>query len=250
MTVDRKNFRSAILLSGLLLLTACDEQAWEPAKFDGEMVLAISWQPGFCETRPRLPECRTQKKSRFDATHFSLHGLWPQPRSESYCGVSESEQRKDTSRQWSRLPGLGLSEDLQLRLLKIMPGARSFLHRHEWIKHGTCYDDDPNVYFEDSLVLMEQVNASSLQSLFARSIGKQLTGRQIRRAWNAEFGPDAGDRLRISCKRDGRRTIITELTIGLSGRISPDSKLGDLIAAAKPTRPGCPAGIVDPVGLQ
>ncbi|MEP2559566.1 MAG: ribonuclease [Rhizobiaceae bacterium] len=232
------------------LIAACGEQNTTPPKFSGEMVLAVSWQPGFCETRPRLPECRSQKKSHFDASHFSLHGLWPQPRSETYCGVSDSEMRKDTSRQWSRLLGLGLAEDLQRRLLKVMPGARSFLHRHEWIKHGTCYSDDPNVYYEDSLLLMEQVNASSLQNLFARSIGKRLTARQIRRAWNAEFGPQAGERLRISCKRDGRRTIITELTIGLSGKITQDSKLEELIAAAKPTRPGCPAGIVDPAGLQ
>ena len=250
MTVDRKKTLSAFLLCSLLLISACSDQSTTPTKFKGDMVLAISWQPGFCETRPRLPECRSQKKSRFDATHFALHGLWPQPRSESYCGVSESERRKDTSRQWSRLQGLGLSEDLQKRLLKIMPGARSFLHRHEWVKHGTCYGDDPSVYYEDSLALMEQINASSLQSLFSQSIGKQLTGRQIRRAWNAEFDPDAGDRLRISCKRDGRRTIITELTIGLSGQISEGVQLKDLIAAAKPTRPGCPAGIVDPVGLQ
>ncbi|MEP1205787.1 MAG: hypothetical protein ABJM29_12290 [Rhizobiaceae bacterium] len=212
--------------------------------------MAISWQPGFCETRPRLPECRSQKESRFDATHFALHGLWPQPRSQSYCGVSESEKQKDISRQWSRLRGLGLSEDLQKRLLEIMPGARSFLHRHEWIKHGTCYGDDPGVYYEDSLALMRQINASKLQDLFASSIGKRLTGRQIRRVVDAEFGSGAGKRVRIACKRDGRRTIITELTIGLSGRISEDSDLPDLILAARPTRPGCPEGIVDAVGLQ
>ena len=250
MSVDRKKPIQWLALCGLLLLVGCLVEEEELPKFDGEMVLAVSWQPGFCETRPRLPECRSQKKERYDATHFALHGLWPQPRSEAYCGVSEDERRKSTQRQWSRLQGLGLSEDLQLRLLKVMPGARSFLHRHEWVKHGTCYADDPNVYFEDSLILMEQINNSSLQHLFARNIGKQLTARQIRRAWTAEFGPEAGDRLRISCKRDGRRTIITELTIGIAGEITPESRLEDLMAAAKPTRPGCPAGIVDPVGLQ
>jgi len=212
--------------------------------------LAISWQPGFCETRPRLPECRSQTESRFDATHFALHGLWPQPRNRSYCGVSESEKRKDTSRQWSRLRGLGLSDDLQKRLLKIMPGARSFLHRHEWVKHGTCYGDHPSIYFEDSLALMAQINASQLQNLFANSVGKRLTGQQIRRVFDAEFGPGTGKRVRIACKRDGRRTIITELTIGLAGRISQNPDLSDLILTARPTRPGCPEGIVDAVGLQ
>ena len=76
MTVDRKKLIALLALCGVLLLSACLYEEAEPWKFDGDMVLAVSWQPGFCETRPRLPECRSQKKSRYDATHFALHGLW------------------------------------------------------------------------------------------------------------------------------------------------------------------------------
>jgi ribonuclease T2 len=37
-----------------------------------EHVLAVSWQPAFCETRPRLPECRSQTADRFDASNFRI----------------------------------------------------------------------------------------------------------------------------------------------------------------------------------
>ncbi len=50
--------------------------------------LAVSWQPAFCEARTRTPECRSQTPGRFDASHFSLHGLWPEPYENVFCGVS------------------------------------------------------------------------------------------------------------------------------------------------------------------
>jgi len=52
-----------------------------------------------------------------------------------------------------------------------MPGVESLLHRHEWYKHGTCYnpqsDRPEEEYFEESLALLKQINNSSVQDLFA-----------------------------------------------------------------------------------
>jgi ribonuclease T2 len=44
-----------------------------------EYVLAASWQPAFCITPAGADkaECVSQTRDRFDATHFSIHGLWP-----------------------------------------------------------------------------------------------------------------------------------------------------------------------------
>ena len=155
MTVEKNPLNWLIATCCAILLASCSDESNELAKYDGDMVLAISWQAGFCETRPRLPECRSQRSDRYDATHFALHGLWPQPRNQAYCGVGEEDRELDKARRWSRLSGLGLSKELQERLLKIMPGARSFLHRHEWVKHGTCYSDDPETYYIDLLWLMD-----------------------------------------------------------------------------------------------
>ena len=71
----------------------------------------------------------------------------------------------------------------------------------------------------------------------------------IKNAFNSGFGPGAGDRVRLACKRDGSRLLITEITIGLGAR--PDGNTpADLIRASRPTDPGCPGGIVDPIGYQ
>lgn len=216
-----------------------------------QYVLAVSWQPAFCEGRPRLPECRSQTPQRFDASHFTLHGLWPQPRSKAYCGVSENDVRKDKDRRWHDLPWDRLDEASWQRLQQVMPGTRSGLHKHEWIKHGTCYDGvDQQQYFSDSLYLMDRLNASEVRTLFASRIGRELDGAQIRAAFDRSFGPGAGDRVRIACKNDQGRRLIVELTIGLSGTISSDSDMSALVAASAPTDPGCPAGLVDAVGLQ
>lgn len=216
-----------------------------------QFVLAASWQPAFCETRSRLPECRSQTSERYDASHFSLHGLWPQPRSKAYCGVTKGEIRKDKDRRWRDLAWNRLDHDLWKRLKKVMPGTRSGLHKHEWVKHGTCYDGaGPEQYFADALHLMDALNRSEVRKLFVTRTGKQLTGSQIRAAFDKSFGAGAGDRVRISCKTDQDRRLIVELTIGLTGTISSTSRMSDLIAASHPTEPGCPSGIVDAIGLQ
>ncbi len=214
-------------------------------------VIAVSWQPAFCEARGRTPECRSQTPDRFDASNFSLHGLWPQPRSRDYCGVSERDIRLDKNRRWHDLSWERLDEGLWRKLQQVMPGTRSGLHKHEWIKHGTCYDGaGQDEYFANSLQIMEALNASQVQTLFAGSVGRHVSGDDIRAAFDASFGAGAGERVRISCKNDGDRRLIVELTIGLSGKIEPGTNAADHILASAPTEPGCPGGIVDPVGNQ
>ena len=54
----------------------------------------------------------------------------------------------------------------------------------------------------------------------------------------------------VACQRDGSRSLIEELTIGLTGTVTTTGNVSALILAAAPTSGGCPAGLVDPVGLQ
>jgi len=175
MNVDRYFPRTTLFLSYIVLLAGCQESTEPAFKHSGDMVLAISWQPGFSESRPGIPECRTQTPERYDASRFSLHGLWPQPGNRTYCSVSPAEMRRDATRRWKRLESLQLPADMRQRLEKVMPGTLSYLHRHEWIKHGTCYADTPENYYRDSLLLIDQINASAVQNLFHDSIGRQLT---------------------------------------------------------------------------
>ena len=184
-----------------------------------------------------------------------MHDTWPcmafgLNRAAAAIGVSEKEVALDKARRWRNLAPLELSKTVRDTLERIMPGARSHLHRHEWVKHGTCYSDQPEIYYRDSLLLMDQLNTSPIQQLFSRSIGAYLSAMKIRASFDSTYGKGAGKRVRVACKRDGNRTIITEITIGLAGSISEDSKIGGLILASPENPPCCPGGIVDAVGFQ
>lgn len=215
-----------------------------------QYVLAVSWQPAFCETRPDRSECESQTADRFDASNFALHGLWPQPRSRDYCGVDDDLVQLDEDGDWDMLPEPNISAALRDELLVMMPGAASALDRHEWITHGTCYDGNAEAYFGDSLDMLDAINESPVRQLFAASIGQRLTQREVRAAFDSAFGRGAGDRVRLSCVNDGNRRIIDELTIGLTGRPEGPDSFGELIMAARRTDGGCDGGVVDAVGLQ
>ncbi|UVK41564.1 ribonuclease [Mesorhizobium sp. AR10] len=232
---------------------ADQNQSASPASGKPEYVFALSWQPAFCETKASKTECQAQTAAGFDATHFTLHGLWPQPNGNFYCQVAASDKANDNPAHWKDLPPVNLDASTRSELDQVMPGTASKLDRHEWIKHGTCYGKSQQEYFADALNLMRAVNASPVRDLFTKSIGKQLTSDQIRRAFDSAYGAGAGERVRVSCLVDpsGGRRLIGELTLGLTGPIGPNSSLGDLLQASAPTtKAGCPKGAVDPVGFQ
>src|ERR1700727_84876 len=81
-----------------------------------EYVLSVSWQPAFCETKRDKTECATQSPERFDATHFTLHGLWPQPRRNAYCDVPPEISLADKDGDWDRLPEPKLSDATRQRV--------------------------------------------------------------------------------------------------------------------------------------
>ncbi|MHA6691204.1 ribonuclease T2 family protein [Devosia sp. A449] len=224
--------------------------ASKPAYRGTQYVLAVNWQPAFCETSPRQPECRAQRANSFEATNFTLHGLWPQPRDRAYCDVPASERWASEDGDWRDLPRLPLSLQLQRELDKVMPGTLSGLDRHEWTKHGSCYGTPAEEYYADSLALMTALNRSAVAELFADNIGRKITLRQVREAFDAAFGPGAGERVQMDCATDGNRTIITELTIALTGEISGPEDMAGLMAAASPLGGGCNSGMVDAVGLR
>lgn len=212
-------------------------------------VLAVSWQPAFCETRPEKPECTSQTEDRFDASHFALHGLWPQPRENVYCDVPPDLRAADEAGHWDRLPALELEPPTRAELEKVMPGAQSFLDRHEWVKHGTCHAGEPQVYYRDTLRLLAELNASQVRKLFAERVGASLSALEIRDSFDAAFGPGAGDRVHVACRRVGARRLIVELTINLAGPIAPERDLSTLLLDAPINFRGCRAGIVDRVGI-
>ncbi len=208
-------------------------------------VLALSWEPAFCEKMRSKTECKTQTAANYDASHFSLHGLWPQPRRNVFCGVDRATAALDDQHQWEKLPAPQMSAETKAALDKVMPGTQSVLERHEWIKHGTCYPGgNADQYFRDAVRLTHEVNASVVQAFVAANIGKTIQTADLRAKFDEAFGKGAGERVRVACSPDG---LISELTIGLKGDIASGMKMADLIAASDPTDAGCPAGVIDAV---
>jgi ribonuclease T2 len=158
----------------------------------------------------------------------------------------------DNASRWSELPDPGLDAETAELLAVAMPGTASFLERHEWIKHGTCFlgAGGGDEYFDDTLRVVDAINGSDVGALFAASVGAEVETAAIRAAFDAAFGAGAGDRVQVQCTGDGGRTLIQELRIALEGTIGPETALGDLLLAAAPVSMGCPRGVVDPAGLQ
>jgi ribonuclease T2 len=218
-----------------------------------EFLLALSWQPSFCETKPGKPECQTQTAQRFDATNLALHGLWPQPRDNAYCGVSQQIIQLDKDNQWSSLPPINLSVSTRNALAERMPGFTSNLHLHEWYKHGTCYSSSPEKYFQESMALQDQVNNSSVQDLFERNIGQYLEATTIRNEFDRAFGQGAGARVQIQCQKDidqDQNNMVVELQLNLKGTIQPSTPIKGLLLAGKTVPAGCSRGEVDPAGVN
>lgn len=205
-----------------------------------EYVLAVSWQPSFCQTKQYKPECISQTTDRYDATNFTLHGLWPDRL--AYCGVSSEDINDSKDRNWDDLPALDLDEETTSELNIVMPGKQSYLHRHEWIKHGTCDGRNEDTYYDISVDLLNDVNASEVQDLFEENIGQKITRSQIETAFDNSFGKGAGESVKISC----RGGLISELQIKMRRPLLGE-KLGDVLVSRSGS--SCSSGIVDPVGF-
>lgn len=150
----------------------------------------------------------------------------------------------DKRKLWEQLPELAISPNTYEDMIEVMPGVASYLHRHEWIKHGTCYSVTPEEYFAESIMLTEQVNASAVRTFFAQNIGKTVRVSEIKDRFEQAFGPGAGKKIKVKCSTG----MITELWIHLKGEITSRSKLSELLKRADKADNSCREGLIDAVG--
>jgi len=210
-------------------------------------LLALSWHNAFCETHRNKKECKRGLsdlvKRKSSDTQFVLHGLWPQPRNNVYCNVDRALVNADKNRRWRDLPCLALDEDVEDALEKVMPGFASQLHKHEWVKHGTCYGTDANTYYKDAISLVNQVNTSALGKFFTQNIGKRITLQQVRTLADKTLGKGTGNRIELQCKRG----LVTELWLHLG---SGSDDLKTLLKRGKKTKSRCKGGMIDKAGFR
>ncbi len=211
-----------------------------------ENLLALSWHNAFCESHRYKKECKRNFMQLFKSLpgddHFVLHGLWPQPRHKSYCGVPKKQIWLDKQKRWQQLPPLKLSDETREKLQRIMPGYSSYLHRHEWIKHGTCYGTDAQTYFDDAMAWTEAINASPIGQFFLANRGKVVDLNRIRHLFNKTFGRGAGHKVAMQCKGG----LITELWLYIGGE---GEDLASRLKQGKAARSRCQRGRIDRAGF-
>ena len=205
-------------------------------------LLAISWQNAFCQSHQYKKECKSMNANSFGAFEFVLHGLWPQPRNNAYCNVSKKQVGMDKNKQWYSLDKLDLQSATRTRLAKLMPGYGSNLHKHEWVKHGTCYGTSADVYYTNAMDLQTQVNESKVRQYFKQNIGRSVRLDDIRKVFDKEFGNGAGKHVTMNC----RKGLITELWLHLG---SGSSELKELFKSGERPKSRCHKGRVDAVGF-
>jgi len=209
-------------------------------------LLALSWHNAFCETHRYKKECKRGLSSllrrKASDTQFVLHGLWPQPRTNVYCLKDKKLIHADKNKRWRSIPDIGLNNTTKEALAKVMPGFKSQLHKHEWIKHGTCYGKDANTYYNDAVSLINQVNNSVLGKFFSENIGKRISLKQVRMIADRAFGIGAGNRIELQC----RKGLVTELWLHLG---SGKADLAALLQKGKKVRGRCKGGFIDKAGF-
>ncbi|PMR69125.1 ribonuclease T2 family protein [Halomonas heilongjiangensis] len=227
----------------LLAVAAAADAPQSPLKGEGfaHYTLALTWHPGFCESRSRPPrECREPALRRGAERGFVLHGLWPSlPERFAAQGVDRRRwwqegcflERPRADGSFCRAhPPLELPEALDESLDAAMPGRASCLERYQFAKHAACLDLPEADYFAASVALVEAVNASAFGAFVALNQGGEVGRNDLIHAFEAAFGEGSGRALRLECRGRGNR-LLTEVRIAIA-----TDRLADFPAAGSLAR--------------
>jgi ribonuclease T2 len=200
-------------------------------------VLAISWQPAFCVSHANKPECAITDRPAYQASHFTLHGLWPNRALQcgthyGYCGEVKTQPQ-----QFCDYPPVNISPPVRNDLAAVMPSvaAGSCLERHEWHKHGSCQTLwNADAYFETAIRLTKQFNDSGLAAFMAANAGQAVSQTEFIAKVDALLGANTHERLHLTCK-NGK---LQDIYIDLPGKLGATQKLGELLAQTTPALAG------------
>lgn len=251
----RSGFAAALLCVAALAFPAASADKCPDDKArggPGEWMLALSWQPAWCEviTKNRaLPECM---RSYSGVRALTLHGLWPQWG--EYCKVVPGQIRAACAKDRCALAPLSLAPETETLLADVMPGSASRLDRYQWTKHGSCSGLAPEAYFRTAAKLVEAARASALGKLLGDRVGKTVRRSELCAAFAKEFGKDKPGALLFSLKETKGRAYLTEVWVSLKGEDGTALALDAGHVAPLPKgdcdRPGDKAFFIDPPGYQ
>ena len=199
-------------------------------------LLVVTWGPSLCATDRSNKGCRSGHVGQLGPM-LILHGLWPQPSTEQFCGLSK------TAREGSLL-SLNLPQAVQTDLQSKMSDV-SIMAPHEWNAHGTCSGLAPPEYFSIAATLAEQAS-TALDPVFQNG-GGRVSLDALRARMDAEFGPGAGKRVSLTCRNlQGAGMVAYEVQLSLPPVVDLNSavSLKDVITKGPPRSTGCQRGVV------
>lgn len=199
------------LLAVSLMYAAGAAQA---ATFD-YMLLAASWQSGFCVSHGDKPECKNLGGT-YAASNFVVHGLWPNAYDGDhpfYCGVASSQIELDKAKAWCSMNNYGVSSGALANLSYYMPGVQSCLDKHEWYKHGTCANSSPDAYWNTTSGMVSRLNSTGFAAFVRKNIGKYVTRSQLLSSFSSSVGSTSA--LALKCTKTNNISYLTEVWINV-----------------------------------
>lgn len=201
----------------------------EPGMADS-YVLAISSQPGFCQTygyEAGKPECMKLSRNSYQANHLTLHGLWPNQDScgqrYGFCGIKPEASHCNYS-------PLNLSPGVANNLKKLMPSYYygSCLERHEWNKHGSCQILTTDDYFSLAMRLTTEADQTVFGTYLTEHKGKVVQLTTLRELIVTSFGKKNAGKVYLGCKNG----VLVDIYIQLPPLIPQNEPLSSLINKA------------------
>jgi len=202
-------------------------------------VLAITWQPGFCEHaryNGKKPECDAMNSGALEAKTLSLHGLWP---NKQECGV-----------QYGSCSGkpFELSKDTIEKIAPWMPNffyERSF-GAYEWNKHSKCQSLPPDEYFIKAVSAVRVVNESEVGKMVLGNTGKSIKVNDFFERVKQRYGDKVADTITLVCVQ---RKYLQEIRVSLALDFATDRDLPQLVANARPAHSRT-AGCADEIYIE
>lgn len=187
-------------------------------------VLAITWQPGFCEHTKyngKKPECDAMNSGALQAKTLSLHGLWP--------------NKKECGTQYGSCQGqqFSLSKDT---IEKIAPWMPNFFYErtfgaYEWNKHGKCQSLPPDEYFIKAVSAVRVVNESEVGKIVLGNTGKSFRANDFFDRIKARYGAQVANTITLVCTQ---HKYLQEIRVSLPLDFATDRELPALVANARP----------------
>jgi ribonuclease T2 len=184
-------------------------------------LLAMSWQPGFCEHTPRTsgkPECAAMDKGSLVVSNLTLHGLWPNKKA---CGTS-----------YGNCDGkpFALKKETVALVAPWMPNFyyENSFGKYEWNKHGTCQSLDPDAYFTKAVAAVKLVNSSAIGEQILKNIGGSFNADKFFATLRSQYGEAAASRVMLVC---AGQSYLQEIRVQLPLDFSVDKGLAGLVGA-------------------